>query len=340
MLTSSTEFVENSEYAFGVARIRALETRFIDDMSLNALLASDEERFAALFLETTGMRSGVPMDTARIIDELEESFSETFRLVQSLLLEEEIRRLIFLPYDYELVKLIIKEEKGEVVSIPVSLIERSRFGYGLLKSLLGEGKVLETGETMQRTFRNLMDMKEVSSRDIDVTCDRAYYDEVFQIFELYDNPFIRDYFIREVDVINIVTVLRMKIQGKRRADIRTRYLPHGSIGLVYLEEGFDLNLEGFAGRIQFSPFSKLLYQAGASGPSSEEEKVAQIERLLDGAQARYLRESVLVTFGVEPILAYLWARERELKNLRTILIAKTGGMSTDEIKKHLRGFHG
>jgi V/A-type H+-transporting ATPase subunit C len=336
MLTYSTEFVEKGEYAFGVAKIRALETRFIDEMALSTLVLSEDERFTALFLEMTGLRSGEPMN--RILDELEESFSETFRLVQSLILEEEIRMLMALPYDYELLKLIVKEEKGEVVNTPVSLIERSRFGHGLLKSLLSEGKALETGETMQRTFRRLMETKELSSRDIDVACDRAYYSEAFEIISLYGNPFIRDYFIREVDAVNIVTTLRMKLQGKRRTDMRAHYLEYGSIALSYLEEGFDLNLEGFAGRIQFSPFAKLLHEVDKS--AEEEEQVVQIERILDDAQARYLRESIFVTFGVEPILAYLWAKERELKNLRTILIAKMGKVPPDEIKKHLRGSHG
>jgi V/A-type H+-transporting ATPase subunit C len=338
MLTYSAEFVEKDEYAFGVAKIRALETRFIDEMALNTLVLSEDERFTALFLEMSGLRSGESMDAARMLDELEEFFTETFRLVHSLVLEEEMRVLMALPYDYELFKLIVKEEKGEVVNIPVSLIERSRFGHGLLKSLLSGGKALETGETMQRTYRSLLETKEVSSRDIDVACDRAYYGEVFQLLELCGNPFIRDYFIREVDAVNIVTTLRMKLQGRKRVDLRARYLEYGSIDLSYLEEGFDLNLEGFAGRIQFSPFAKLLHEVDKS--VDEEEQVVQIERLLDDAQARYLRESIFVTFGVEPILAYLWAKERELKNLRTILIAKTCKVPPDEIKKHLRGFHG
>ncbi len=338
MLTYSPEFVENTDYAFAVARVRALETRYIDEVSLNALLTSEGERFLSQFFEATGIRGGDAANVSRILDDLEESFSETFRLVGSLIIEDEMKRLISLRYDYELLKFIVKEEKGEVIRIPVSLIERSKYGHGLLKSLLAEGKVLETGETMHRTYRGLLEMKDVSSRQIDTACDRAFYTELFQLLDENDNPFIRDYFIREIDAINIVTVLRLKLQGKKRTDMRERYLPFGSIDLSYLEEGFDMNLEGFAGRIQFSPFGQVLREVEKG--AEDEEQVAQVERLLDIAQARYLKESAFVSFGIEPILAYLWAKERELKSLRTIFIAKMSSVSADEIRTCLRGLYG
>lgn len=338
MLTYSPEFVEDTEYAFAVARVRALETRYIDEVTLNTLLSSDGERFVAHFSEVTGIRSGASVDVTRILDDLEESFSETFRLVQSLILEEEMKRLIGLRYDYELLKFIVKEEKGEVLRIPLSLIERSNYGHGLLKTLLAEGKALETGETMFRTFRDLLDRKEISSTLIDISCDRAYYNELFQLLDERNNPFIRDYFIREIDTVNISTVLRLKLQGKKRGVMRERYIPLGSIDLSYLEEGFDINLEGFAGRIQFSPFGQHLREVDKS--IDPEEQVAQVERRLDAAQATYLRESVFISFGIEPLLAYLWTRERELNNLRTIFLARMSGIPHDEIRTCLRGLYG
>jgi V/A-type H+-transporting ATPase subunit C len=338
MLTYSPEFVENDAYAFGVAKVRALETRYIDEATMNALISSEGERFMALFLEVTGIRGGDRLEVARIIDELEENYSQTFRLVLSLILEEEMRRLVQLRYDYELVKFIVKEEKGEIVRIPVSLIERSAFGHGLLKTLLSEGKALETGEIMYRAYRDLVELREVSSREIEIRCDRGYYEELFQLLDHVGNPFIRDYFIREIDAVNITTTLRLKLRGGKRTDLREHCLHFGSIELSYLEEGFDMNLEGFSGRIQFSPFAGILREADRA--AADEEQVAQVEMLLDNAQMRYLRESMFVTFGIEPILAYLWARERELDNLRTILIAKTSDVSPEEIRKHVRGLHG
>ena len=222
--------------------------------------------------------------------------------------------------------------------LPISLIERSNYGHGLLKSLLEEGRALQTGETMFRTYSMLLDSRELSSTQIDIECDRAYYSELFQLLHEDYNPFIHDYFVREIDSINIATVLRLKLQGKKRSVMRERYLPLGSIDLAYLEEGFDMNLEGFAGRIQFSPFAPYLREVDKN--LDADEQVARVERRLDAAQTQYLRESLIVSFGIEPLLAYLWIKERELNNLRTIFIAKMSGISQNEIRMSLRGPYG
>jgi V/A-type H+-transporting ATPase subunit C len=342
MLTNSAEFVEDIEYAYAVARIRALEIRFIDDVALNTLLQSEGERFIAQFSEITGVKSGSSsgeaVDVTRMLVDLEESFSETFQLVHSLILQDSMKRLIGLRYDYELLKFVVKEERGEVMRIPLSLIERSNYGHGLMKTLLSEGRALETGEIIYKTYRSLLESREITSTQIDIQCDRAYYDELFQLLDQNFNPFIRDYFIREIDAINIATVLRLRLQDKKRAIMRERYLPQGSIDLAYLEEGFDMNLEGFAGRIQFSPFAQYLREVDKSAEA--EEQVAQVERRLDAAQTSYLKESLIVSFGIEPLLAYLWIKERELNNLRTIFIAKMSGISQDKIRSSLRGPYG
>lgn len=337
MLPSSIEFVENSEYAYGVAKIRALETKYVDEVTLNTLLSSEGERFLANFSEVTGIRIEGTPNPPVILDRLEDSFSETFHMVKALILEDEMKRFISLKYDYELLKLIIKEEKGQEVRIPVSLPQRSNYGYEILKSLLSEGKTLDIGERLLRTYSTLMDLKEVGGREIDSFCDRAYYTELFQILDSHDNQFIRNYHIREIDALNIVTTLRLKIQGKRRTELRERYLPYGMIALIYLEEGFDLNIDGFAARVQFSPLAALLREV--SKAEEEEEQVAQIEKLMEDDQTRFLKESIFVTFGIEPIIAYLWIKERELGNLRTIFIAKLSGVYADEIKKYVRGVY-
>jgi V/A-type H+-transporting ATPase subunit C len=338
MLTHSIDFVENSEYAFAVAKIRALETGYIDEVALNTLLTAEGERFTANFFEVTGVRMTESDNVSLILDNLERSFSDSFLMVKALLIEEYMRRLISLRYDYELLKLIVKEVKGKVVRIHLSLLERSNYSHEMLKTSLGEGKALDTGETMYRTYRKLLDLREAGGREIDTGCDRAYYSEVFQILDVNDNQFIRNYFVREIDALNIVTTLRLKIQGKKRSMVKERYIPFGTIALSYLEEGFDLNLDGFATRIQFSPLANLLREVNKG--LDEEAQVAQVEKYIEDDQTRYLRESMFVTFGIEPLLSYLWTKERELKNLRTIFITKMSGVGTDEIKKYVRGIYG
>jgi V/A-type H+-transporting ATPase subunit C len=341
MLVSSPEFVENSEYGYSVARIRARETKLVSNTEYNTLLSAPMERFHPLFVEITGIRGEKDADVHVLLQLIEETFTEQFFMVKGLILEDEIKRLISLEYDYELLKLIVKESligRVEGLSIPVEVSKRSNYSYPVLKSLLESGKFIDTGEILYGTYVSLRNRKELSGNSIDNSCESAYYRELFQILEEYQNPFLTGYYIRKVDIRNVLTALRLRVRGGKRADLRTRHLPYGSIDIGYLEQGLDLNIEGFASRIIFSPLGTVL--KGVEKRGEETEQIVQAEKLMEEDLMRYVRESVFVTFGVEPVLSYLWEKEMEIKNLRTILLGKMTGVIPEEIRRYVRGLYG
>ncbi|HUT66293.1 MAG TPA: V-type ATPase subunit [Spirochaetota bacterium] len=347
MLTYNPEFVENPDYAYAVARVRALETKLIDGGSLMSLIDAPLDRFEASLAELTGIDRSGPGDpkdpgdhshTYRLLQQVETRFTGVYRLVLSLLLDDTPKRLISLKYDYELLKLLIKEAKGIELSVPETFSERSRNSYEGLKSMLEEGKVLDLGPGMYESYLWALEKKQISGRQIDFRCDLAYYEELFGLVNLMKNDFIHNFFLREVDANNILSALRLKLRGGKRGDVRGRYLPYGTIDAGYLEQVLDLTLEGFAQRIVFSPLSSVLLRVNRGRP--EDEQAEELERLMDEDLMRYLKESIFVTFGIEPVLAYLWMKEVELKDLRTILIAKYAKIAEPEIKRHVRGVHG
>ena len=136
MLTYNPEFVENDEYAYAVGKIRAMETKLIGESGYNSLISSPPDRFQALFSEITGLRSGESTDFHGILGKLEDSFTGQFYMIKSLIIEDEIKRLISLEYDYELLKFIIKAERNFDIDVPTEVSRRSNYSYPLLKTLL------------------------------------------------------------------------------------------------------------------------------------------------------------------------------------------------------------
>jgi len=330
-------FVEKTEYGYAVARIRALETKLLDETGLNTLLSARDDGFVSTFTEITGIGSAKGTIEVLLV-ELEESFSVTFNLICSLVLEDEMKRLLRLKYDYEILKIILKEEMAPEMHTPVSLLELSNYGYGALKTLLAEGRATQTGEVLFRTYNEVKGLREAGGVEIDTACDRAYYEEVFSLLEQCPNEFIKSYFIFEIDTRNIVMCMRIKVRGMKRSEIRSRYIPLGTIDVEHLEDGLDLNPEGFSSRIVFSPLAGVLREAEKT--ADEEETVVGIERLCEDALTRYLRESRFVTFGLEPLFAYLRMKEIELANLRTVFMGKISGIPVQEIRKYMRSIYG
>ena len=89
-----------------------------------------------------------------------------------------------------------------------------------------------------------------------------------------------------------------------------------------------------------------LFQSGAlaqaaelgakAAPSGGRLPLTAFERECDNALTRYLGDARRVPFGVETVIAYLYAKEAELTAIRTILAGRRAGLDRAVIRERLR----
>lgn len=51
---------------------------------------------------------------------------------------------------------------------------------------------------------------------------------------------------------------------------------------------------------------------------------------------KFIKEAKLITKGLEPVLAYMYAKESEIKQVRTIMVGKLNNISKEVIRERLR----
>jgi len=61
-----------------------------------------------------------------------------------------------------------------------------------------------------------------------------------------------------------------------------------------------------------------------------------LEKALDDLLMSYIRSARLVTIGVEPLIAWLFAKETEIRNVRMIMTGKINNLPMDMIRERLR----
>ena len=338
MLLSTPEFTEKSEYGFAVARVRALETKLIDSTGMGQLISAPEDRFYALLSELSGIDIKEEDTVSEVLDKIEWRLTQTYYLVKDLIIEDEYKRLISIGYDYELLKLILKEKRGNFTGSYKHTSLRSNYTYPVMKSLIEAGSFLDLGPGISEAFRSVEGARELTGGQIDIICDRIYYIEIFEILNDHPNEFIEGYYRRKIDIANFITALRLKLQGKKRSAINQSFIEGGSIGIEHFEDGFDLNIDAFIQSMAFSWFSSVT-GAIPKGQGDDESAIALIERALDEHLLRYVKESMYVTFGIEPVISYLWKVESETKNLRLIVLSRYSGVPAAEIKTNVRGLN-
>ena len=64
--------------------------------------------------------------------------------------------------------------------------------------------------------------------------------------------------------------------------------------------------------------------------------MTEFERLCDDAVTDYIREGHMVSFGLESVAGYLYARQAEATAIRTILSGRLAGLEADTIRQRLR----
>jgi len=337
MLLSSPEFVENTEYGFAVARIRALENKLITGAALSQLINSSEDRFISFLEELSGVGIKEEDSIEEILEKLEWKLTETLFLVKSLIIEDEYKRLISLKYDYELLKLIIKEQKGGSTKGHKYTSLRSNYTYPVMKALIEAGSFLDLGPNISNAYQKIIGIKSLTGKEIDTICDRSYFNEVFSLLRNKPNAFIEGFFRRKIDIINLTSVLRLKGIGGKRTQIQEIFIQNGSIDIEYLEEAFDLNFDAIVSRLSFAWFSNIMQLLPKGG--SEGSNIALLERALEEGLMNYLKDSIYVTFGVEPVISYLYKVELQTNNLRLIVLSKHSKIPAESLKMNVRGIN-
>ena len=203
-----------------------------------------------------------------------------------------------------------------------------------LKEAIVTGESSHLPELLMQSIHEVKDYLEESMilQGIDVIYDRHFLTAQRQLGEQLDSPELLAEIIAFIDLTNISTVAR-GIRQKRSPAFMTSVLSSsGSIPKeVYLSYS-EKPMKEFLLFLKDSTYGQLL------APALKEEHIEFV--LLESCIEDYLtsqyQKAQTEAFGPLPLLAFLHAKEIEAKNLRTIIVGKRGGFSTNMISERMR----
>ncbi|QTJ37858.1 hypothetical protein FE324_03350 [Dolosigranulum pigrum] len=139
-----------------------------------------------------------------------------------------------------------------------------------------------------------------------------------------------------MDFYNISTLIRAKRQNRGRNFLSTILSDAGSFNKKDLIRQADSGIDGL---IDFIKRSR--YKAIVEALDLEDEHVSVVlDRAFDNAYMTEMKKARLMTFGPLPVLAFLYAKETEVMNLRLILSGKENNIDTELIRERMRLSYG
>ncbi len=176
-------------------------------------------------------------------------------------------------------------------------------------------------EAADRAVLDYYRNKDVRQIDNAIDCAQAEYN--LKQAHLLNSIFLLGLFRIQIDLTNIRTMLRLKFTESEQRNV---FLKGGFIELERLERSAEPGYEAPASLFFVTPYYHLV-EAGAAYLNSEK-SFLRIEQQCEEHLTGFLKSTVQITSGPQPIIAYLLMKENEIRTVRLILTAKKNNLDT------------
>lgn len=330
------ELGDDVRYAYAVGVVRALETRLLSRERIErAADAPTIEEVLRILAETTYAEYLSALEGAEDHESfLEKEHERVLSLLQTLTKDPPLTDLFFHRFDFHNLKVAVKERFSDqnlasayapfgLIAVPVVQAAVTEEDFSSLPPWLAP-----VAERVVRDFREKQDPKR-----IDDVVDRCMYERFIETSRAEGNLFLYGLVQREIDLINILSLFRIRHAGQGKGDFREAFVEGGTLSYPFYLNLFDEPVETLSGRFTHTPY-RALVENGWDHLNSHGSFVV-FERMGRDFMLEYLRQANLIAFGVEPLIAYVHAKENELRMIRTIMVGKLNNVPAPVIKESL-----
>ncbi len=315
------------EYTYAVARIRALEPSLFTSQTMEQLLACDSYDAALKFLSEKGWGDSETEGDADAVLSLERE--RAWEVVRDLVKDMSVFDVMNYSDLYHNLKAAIKETGVESGNARVFYKDTDISGERMVE-IVREKDWFSLPAHMQEAAREATETF-ISTQDgqlCDVIVDRAALDAIYAAGQASKAEIIRSYAESTVAVADIKIAVRAQKTGKSLDFIKRALSPCKSLSADALAQAAVSGEDAI-----ISYLEQTGYSAGAAALS---ESGSAFERWCDDMIIETIRPQKYNAFSIGPVVAYVLARENEIKTVRIILTGKLNGLADDSIRERIR----
>ena len=327
-------------YGYVVARLRAMEHRFLDPALLQRMVDAEDLAGAYKLLSETVYGPALAGNrTGRFDEALESALLETYREVQGFVPEPAVLEIARLLYDFHNVKVLLKsvfslrqggKKRWDLLtslgSIPLDDLIANVDAEDFRLLPYGLSRVVPQCMACWEQCRDLL--------EVDRLLDGQYFVALTELVDSLGYEGIRMWARQRIDAENLRVVLRLRRFGFDA----NRTLPFlhegGTLRIPLLLSLLTEPLESWPRLLSFSAFSQAAWILQEQ--PHPDEVIPGMEKALDDHASVYWASFRYQADAPENVLAFLWGKEMEVKNLRIVLVSKASRSDRDKVRRLLR----
>lgn len=316
-------------YPYAVARVRVLEKNLLTNQDYVQMADAKNADDALRMIIDAGYGDQTNQINAHDYEAiLSEELKKMYQVVKGLIPEENFIEIFLVKNDYHNLKVLIKQEISGVDGSKY-LIDGGIYNIEMLKDSILNRNFNNLNDIMASAVKEAYDIysKTKNGQMIDIVLDKAVFKQMKKISNESKNSFVTKYVSILCDLTNLKSLLRIKSMNKGFEMFSTVYLSGGTLDLEVFRTAFenDNTISSF----KATDYYKILEESNGKG-------FTLFEKLCDDFVMEFLKDAKFKALTLEPVVAYVYAKESEVKVVRIIMTSKLNNIDSETIKERLR----
>ena len=315
-------------YPYAVARIRMLERSLLSEKEFMQMIDARSADEALKVLLDAGYGDSAQVDARDFEKLLSAQLAKAYSDVRELVTNENFMDVFLYKNDYHNLKVLIKADITGTDAEPY-LIGGGTVNLEVLKGAFAAKNFSTIPFVMQESVAEAYEAygKNQSGQAVDIVLDKAAFRQMNITAKKSGSDFIKKYVEYVSDITNLKNFLRVKTMKRPFEMFAEIHVEGGSITVDAFRTayGADSPWAGFKG----SQYGELCSEGMPQG-------FTVFERLCDNFIMGFIREAKYRSLTMEPMAAYIYARETEVKTVRIIMSGKLNDIDAEIIKERLR----
>jgi len=328
---------KGKDFVFAAARVRSVEKSLMGRERLEALADSRKpaDAMKLLYEQGYGDDNGEQLKPEQFEKLLMNELKRAYSFILGIAPAAEDFNTFLYPYDYHNIKVLMKAEFLQT-DRDEFLIDAGTIAEDKLSAMIRDRDLAGLTPAMRTAVNEVLDVfaRTQDPQYIDLILDKACFSDMKAAALESGSKFLQGYAALLIDTVNLKIFARLR-QMRKPWDFCSQVLIDGGrIPEKVFFAGYDEPYEQFAERLVPYGLKAAMETGGAM--LREKGRFTDLERLCDNSIMEYAAEAKYVSFGIEPLAAYLIAKESEIRNVRIAMTGILQGLPRDVVAERLR----
>ncbi|NLC19292.1 MAG: V-type ATPase subunit [Clostridiales bacterium] len=319
----------DNQYLYAVARIRSKELGLLSKSDIEQLMGCKSEKECMSFLADKGWGRTEHESTEQMLAAERE---KTWELIGELVEDMSVFNTFLYSNDYHNLKAAIKQIYTDSAQDAI-YISHGTIEPAVIVEAIREKEFGSLPDYMRACAQEAYQimMQTGDSQLCDIIIDRAALDTILQKSKESGNDLLAAYGELKVAAANINIIIRSIKTGKDKAFMERAIAECASLNK---EELINAALEGIDAVYDYLSSTKY-----ADAVDAIKESPSAFERWCDNLIIRHISPQKYNPFTLSPLVAYIIARDNEIKTVRIILSGKRNEIPDSKVRERLRDMY-